>query len=160
MKRSLAILVVLGVMFGLVLVPSTALARAHVTEYTGLETPAAPPADVTCRMSGPNLHCSQTSFWNDVTTDDRMTGFTTVYANFKSPDGVDGHIWGKFVTEVTAYEATWVGSWTGKIIDGVPIFKAVGHGTGELEGLKVMISFEGSPAGIAISGRILEPHGS
>jgi hypothetical protein len=147
-------------MCGLVLAPTTVLAEpAEFTYYEGLETPTAPPANAMCKQVEPVLFCSQTSFWFDDTSDPRMTGYTTVQAKFKGPDFANGHVWGTFQTEPLAFEGTWEGTWTGKLIDGVPFFKAVGHGTGELEGLQMKASFEGSPDGILISGRILDPHG-
>jgi len=46
------------------------------------------------------------------------------------------------------------------MVDGAPIFKAVAYGSGDLEGLKMTASHEGTPFGtIAIKRRISDPHG-
>ena len=75
-----------------------------------------------------------------------------------------GTMHGTFVTVVTGdgYEGTWEGSWSGKLVNGVSFFTAVGHGTGDLEGLKEKITFTGTRPGgpINMEGRILDPHGS
>jgi hypothetical protein len=97
----------------------------------------------------------------------RTTGWTTVQANFKAKDDsrLNGHIWGTFVTSVYVDDdptkdllGTWEGTWTGKLIGGGPFFKAVGHGTGQFDGLKMMAHFSPSLDGIVINGRILDPH--
>jgi len=170
MKRKTHILLVIGLVVGLLTIPAAASAeRAEVTPYTGLETPTDAPNAEPCRVTGPGLKCFQESYWFDDTTDDRTTGFTTVQANFKTRDAAavppSGHIWGSFVTSVyetpndptSELRGTWEGTWTGKLINGAPFFRAVGHGTGEFEGLKLMADFAGSTSGIAIEGRILDP---
>jgi hypothetical protein len=168
MKKSFHFLLVIGLVAGLLLVPAAVSAEtAEVTHYTGLETPSAEPAPEPCLETGPGVKCFQESYWHDVTDDWRTTGWTTVQANFKARDesSPNGHIWGTFVTSVyvdddptKALLGTWEGTWTGKIIDGGPFFKAVGHGTGQFDGLKMMANFSPSQEGIVIEGRILDPH--
>ena len=168
MRRKAHIVLVVGLVVGLLTIPATVSAEsAEVTEYAGWETPAAPPSPEPCRVTGPNVKCFQESYWHDQTTDPRTTGWTTVQANYKGDASfANGHIWGTFVTSVyedddtdKALRGTWEGTWTGKLVNGAPSFRAVGHGTGEFEGLKIMADF-GPPSsqGIAIEGRILDPH--
>lgn len=73
-----------------------------------------------------------------------------------------GTMHGTYLTVVTGdgYEGTWEGTWTAKLVNGISYFTAVGHGTGDLEGLKAKVTFTGSESGlISMEGRILNPHG-
>ena len=94
------------------------------------------------------------------TTDPRATGTATVVSNGNfNPEG-EGPCWGTFSVESDEYEGRWEAVWHSA--PSTPeIITAVGHGTGELEGLKAWWIFEyeeGDPNG-HISGRILDPHG-
>ena len=167
MKRFTALFLAAGLAASLLVVPTAASAKAEFTEYTGTESATGMPTILSFRQSGPITHYSHEAYYFDETSDWRTTGTTIVAMNFKGTDlglpAMSGHIWGTFHTDVASVHGVgaWDGTWTGKMVDGVPIFKVVGHGSGDLQGLKLKASYEGdSPTTIAIRGRILDPHGS
>lgn len=165
MRRIFALIIAVGLMAALLALPATASAKAEFTEYTGTEYAAGWPIDQVFRQSGPILHYSHVGYYYDDTSDWRTTGDTTVVMNFTGRDfmlpTMNGHIWGTFRTELRDSDGVWEGTWTGKMIDGLPFFKAVGHGSGVLDGLKMKAYYHGTSAGtIGIEGRILDPHGS
>ena len=165
MRRIFALIMAVGLMAALLVLPATASAKAEFTEYTGTETGIAMPTNPVFRQSGPIVHYSHVSYYYDDTSDWRTTGYTTVVMNFTGRDfmlpTMSGHIWGTFRTELDGHDGAWEGTWTGKMVDGLPFFKAVGHGSGVVDGLKMMANYDGtSPTTIAIEGRILDPHGN
>ena len=166
MRRTIALFMAAALAAALLAVPTAASAKAEVTEYTGTETGPDMTVFLSYRQSGPITHYSHVAYFSDETTDWRTTGATTVVMNFKGIDlalpTMAGHIWGTFHTDIESEHGVgaWDGTWTGKMVEGVPVFKAVGHGSGDLDGLKLKANYEGTPLGIiAIEGRILDPHG-
>lgn len=159
MRRVFTLTIAVGLMAALLALPATASAEAEFTEYTGTEYGAGMPTDMVTRVSGPVFHYSHVMVYNDVTDDWRTTGITTVHMNWTTKDWANGHIWGTFRTELHGHDGVWEGTWTGKMVGGVPFFKTVGHGSGVLDGMKMMASYQGtSPTTIGIGGRILDPH--
>jgi hypothetical protein len=166
MRRIFTLIIAVGLMAALLALPTTASAKAEFTEYTGTESAAIPsPIDPFTWVSGPVFHYSHVMIHHDVTDDWRTTGDATVVMNWTTKDWMNGHIRGTFHTEVADPDShdtgAWDGTWTGKMVDGIPIFKAVGHGSGVLDGLKMKASYVGTPnMTIDIEGRILNPHGN
>lgn len=166
MRKLFALFIATGLMAAVLAAPGTAVARAEFTEYTGVETwlsggPIFDGVDPT----KPVLQLGVASVWEDVTTDARTTGVTTVSGKLTVTDPVtfSGPMHGTSLTVVTGngYEGTWEGTWQGKLINGVGFFKAVAHGTGDLAGLKMEAEFTGTEPGgpVYMEGRILDPHG-
>lgn len=161
MRRIFALIMAVGLMAALLALPATASAKAEFTEYTGTEYATGMPTDMVTRVSGPVFHYSHVMVFYDDTSDWRTTGYSTVVMNWTTKDWMNGHIWGTYRTELEGSDGAWEGTWTGKMVDGVPFFKVVGHGSGVLDGLKMMANYEGtSLTTIGIEGRILDPHGS
>ena len=167
MRRTIALFMAAGLTAALLAIPATASAKAIVTEYTGTEYAAGPPTFLSYRESGPITHYSHEAYYFDVTDDWRTSGHTTVVMNFTGTGFLtpmmSGHIWGTFHTDIASDDGigAWDGTWTGKMVDGVPVFKAVGHGFGVLDGMKMKANYVGnSPTTIGITGRILDPHSS
>lgn len=163
MRKLFATAVVLGLLAALLAVPGTALAKAEFTEYTGTET-RIPDSFTVLSIHGTDVvQMRFTSEWNDVTTDARATGRTVVTGHLTLTDPATGTgvMRGTAVTYVTGqYEGTWESTWQGRLIYGVGFFEAVGHGTGDLAGLKMKATFTGvDPDNVNIEGRILDPHG-
>ena len=164
MRRTLALATALGLMIALA-IPRAALARAEFTEFTGMETQIGGGLIVDgVDWSKPVIKVGLESIYEDVTTDPRTTGTTYVSGTLSITDlaTFSGNMHGTFVTVVTGdgYEGTWEGRWSGKLVNGLSEFSAVGHGTGDLAGLKEMVTFTGIGDGqISMEGRILEPHG-
>ena len=164
MRRTLALATAVGLMIALA-IPGAALARAEFTEFTGVETQIDGGLIVDgVDWSQPVVKVGLESVYEDVTTDPRTTGTTYVYGTLSIKDlaTFTGNMHGTFVTVVSGdgYEGTWEGTWSGKLINGVSSFTAVAHGTGDLEGLKEMVTFTGIGGGqIYMEGRILDPHG-
>ena len=164
MRRLVALATIVGLMTALA-TPGTALARAEFTEFTGVETQIEGGLILEgVDWSKPVVQIGLESTYEDVTTDPRNTGTTYVSGTLSIKDlaTFTGNMHGTFVTVVTGdgYEGTWEGTWSGKLINGVSSFTAVAHGTGDLEGLKEMVSFTGIGDGqIYMEGRILDPHG-
>jgi len=164
MRRIFALAAAVGLMAAIA-TPGTALARAESTEFTGMETQIAGGLVVDgVDWSKPVVKVGLESVYEDVTTDPRNTGTTHVSGKLSITDlaTFTGNMHGTFLTVVTGdgYEGSWEGTWSGKLINGVSHFTAVAHGTGDLEGLKEMITFTGIGDGqIYMEGRILDPHG-
>lgn len=146
-------------------IPGAALARAEFTEFTGVETPIGGGLILDgVDWSKPVVKIGLETIYEDVTTDPRTTGTTYVSGKISltDPATFTGNMHGTFLTVVTGdgYEGTWEGTWSGKLINGVSAFSAVAHGTGDLAGLKEMVTFAGIGDGqISTEGRILDPHG-
>ena len=67
---------------------------------------------------------------------------------------------GTSVTYVSGdgYEGTWVGHWQGKLTGyGGSFYKAIAHGTGDLAGMKMMMTYDSTRTPV-ITGRLLDPH--
>ena len=138
---------------------------------TGAEYAIAWPTDQVFRQSGPIAHYSHVGYYYDDTTDWRTKGFSTVVMNFTGRIAGDpgdfkwtGHIWGTFhmkVDDPCHGNGAREGTWTDKMVDGVPYIKTVAHGSGVLDGLQLKTTGYGIPDGgpIMLEGRILEPHG-
>ena len=164
MRRMVKLTFVAGLLAALLAVPGTAFGQAEFTPYTGTETRDGP----FTLLSAHGTEVVQmhfTSEWYDTTSDIRTTGKTIVTGHLTLTDPATGTgiMHGTSVTYVTGqgYEGTWEGTWQGKLIYGVGYFKAVAHGTGDLEGLKMKATFTGvDPDNVNIEGRILDPHGS
>ena len=165
MKRALVLMIAVGLLAAIA-IPGTALAKAEFTEFTGTETQIGGGPDFTyVDWSKPVLQVPLESIFEDVTTDPRTTGTTYVSGKLTITDVATftGTMHGTYLTMVTGdgYEGTWEGTWTGKLVNGISYFTAVGHGTGDLEGLKARTTFTGSESGlINMEGRILNPPGN
>ena len=163
MRKIFATAVVLGLLTALLAVPGTAIAQAEFTEYTGTETRDGP-FTLLSAQGTKVVQMHFTSEWYDTTSDYRTTGRTVVTGHLTLTDPATGTgvMRGTSVTYVTGngYEGTWEGTWQGKLVYGVGFFDAVGHGTGDLAGLKMQATFTGvDPNNVTIEGRILDPHG-
>jgi hypothetical protein len=53
-----------------------------------------------------------------------------------------GGVWGTFTKEVDDVDGTWEGTYAGKYVDNVSYIHVVGHGTGELAGMKYFATFD------------------
>jgi hypothetical protein len=96
----------------------------------------------------------------DDTNDPRATGtnIVTINANWDA-DGA-GPFWGTFHLVPDGYDGYWEGSFTAKMpAEGCAPIKAVGHGRGELEGLKYTLWAEGCGLYSNLTGEILDSHG-
>jgi len=106
----------------------------------------------------------QVLVFRDDCTDPRVNGFNTLVANWNinTKTGVV-IMWGKFSFDVDNVEGGWEGTFTGNNIDdGILTIHLVGQGTGELEGLKIVMWAEDRgilPPEADLSGYILDPHG-
>ena len=164
MRKLFATAVVLGLLAALLAVPGTALARAEFKEYTGTETRIPDSFTVLSAHGTKVVQMRFTSEWNDDTTDDRATGRTVVTGHLTLTDPATGTgvMRGTAVTYVKndRYEGTWESTWQGTLVNNVGFFDVVGHGTGDLAGLKMQSTFTGVDAdNVNIEGRILDPHG-
>jgi hypothetical protein len=163
MRRTLAFIIAVGLLAALLAIPGTALARAEFTEYTGTETQIGGPIFGPADWTKPVVQVDFESVFSDQATDDRATGTTYVSGKLTIKDTTtfSGVMRGTSVTVVTGdgYEGTWVGTWQGKLVNGVGFYKAVAHGTGDLAGLKMMFTFTGTEE-VNMEGRILDPHGN
>jgi hypothetical protein len=131
-------------------------ARAIVTQYTGTEA-CEPLAigqwtfhDGNIFVRGMELLCTEDA------TDPRMSGSNAVtlnanwHADPSAMMGGTGPMWGTWQQE------GWAGTWEGTMLAGGGVYHAQGNGTGIYDGLKVWLDSDHE----AISGRILDPHGS
>ena len=163
MRRTLALIIAVGLMAAVLALPGAALGRAAFTEYTADETqdfgPIFGPADWT----KPVVQVEFQSGFTDVATDPRASGTTYVSGKITITDVATftGIMSGTSVTYVSGegYEGTWVGHWQGKLTGyGGSFYKAVAHGTGDLAGMKMMMTYD-STRDPVITGRLLDPHG-
>ena len=163
MRRMFALTIVVGLLMAVLAVPGTALGKADFTEYTGTETQIGGPVFGPADWTKPVVQVDFESVFLDETTDARASGVTYVSGKLTIKDVAtfSGIMRGTSLTVVTGdgYEGTWVGTWEGKLVNGVGSYKAVAHGTGDLAGMKMMFTFTGGEA-IPIEGRLLDPHGS
>jgi len=136
--------------------------RATITEFTGTEILVGllDEGDITITPGGTFKGRDRVWEMFHDTTDPRVTGTAIVISNANFNREFHGPAWGTLSVESDAYEGGWEATWRSPA--GRPeIIIAVGHGTGELEGLKAWWTFEydeDDPNG-RISGRILDPHG-
>ena len=172
MKRHMmllsVVLALLTVFWGAV----PAAARATVTEFTALEA--------TCSVipgtewvSGNVLHIRNEVDTTRVASTAPLTnGTNTVVVNVDlNLKNGSGDIHGTFSLQPDGVNGAWVGDFSGHVTDSVFFGHAVGQGTGELAGMKDMVSLQGTevpanqpcpgPALGAdiVTGRILNPHG-
>ena len=166
MRKTLALMIVVGLVAAVMASPGIALARTEFTEFTGVETQVGGgPIFDGVDLTKPVVQFELESVFEDVTTDLRTTGTTYVSGKLTVKDMAtfSGTMHGTSVTVVTGngYEGTWEGSWEGKLVNGVGFFKAVAHGTGDLAGLKEIIVLAGTGPfqPVIMAGRILDPHG-
>lgn len=170
MRRIFALIIAVGLMAALLALPGAALGRAEFTEYTATETQIdGPNFDLATDWTKPIVQARFTSTFEDVATDPRASGITEVSGKITFteidwsvfPPFMVGIMSGTSVTDVSGdgYEGTWVGVWQGKLTGFGSFYKAVAHGTGDLAGMKMMMSFDSTRTPV-IEGRLLDPHGN
>ena len=136
---SMLVFVLVAVLFN----PSTAMASAHRTEFTGtanfVETLNA--GEWTYLPSGNVLARGIVETYHDVNSDPRLTGTETITsnANFRpapsSELGLAGYLWGTF--HIANEDGAWDGTFTSEITEGGEYFyRGVAQGSGGYEGLK------------------------
>lgn len=163
MRRIFTLAITASLLTALVAVPATASHPAEFTPYTGVETQIAGPDFGPADWTKPVVQVDFQSAFVDDTTDVRASGITYVSGKLTITDAVtfSGTMRGTSLTIVSGegYEGTWVGTWEGKLVNGVGFYKAVAKGTGDLAGLKMMFTFTGDEE-INMEGRILDPGSS
>jgi hypothetical protein len=146
-------------------IPATALGRAAFTEYTATEIQlTGPDFAMDTDWTKPRVQARFQSSFEDDATDPRASGTTYVSGKITFTDlaTFTGVMRGTSVTHVSGegYEGTWVGHWQGKLTGfGGSFYKAIAHGTGDLAGMKMMMTFD-STRDPVIEGRLLDPHGN
>jgi hypothetical protein len=169
MRRTFALIIAVGLMAALLALPGAALGRAAFTEYTATETQiGGPDFDPATDWTKPIIQARFASTFVDLATDPRASGTTEVsgkitfteFNPFVSPPFMVGIMSGTSVTYVSGdgYEGTWVGHWQGKLTGFGSFYKAIAHGTGDLAGMKMMMTYD-STRDPVITGRLLDPHG-
>jgi hypothetical protein len=164
MRKTFALIVAVGLMAALLALPGTALGRAAFTEYTATEIQTGgPDFDPATDWTKPIVQARFQSVFVDTATDPRASGTTYVSGKITFTDlaTFTGIMSGTSLTEVSGegYEGTWVGHWQGKLTGfGGSFYKAVAHGTGDLAGMKMMMTYD-STRDPVIMGRLLDPHG-
>lgn len=163
MRRTLALIIAVGLMAALLALPGAAVGRAAFTEYTATEIQIeGPNLDPAPPWTKPIVQTRFTSVFEDDATDPRASGTTYVSGKITltDPATFTGIMSGTSVTHVSGegYEGTWVGHWQGKLTGyGGSFYKAVAHGTGDLAGMKMMMTYD-STRDPVITGRLLDPH--
>jgi hypothetical protein len=151
------------------------VAKATRTQFEAIEaTCNIVPGDVT--VTGNVLHIrGQINTNRVIASDVTQTGTNTVVVNVDL-NLVNGHgaAYGTFSLDPDAFTGTWEGSFSGHISRFVFTGQAVGHGTGDLSGQKVMVDLQDiEPATLpenpcapgpvlragSVSGVVLNPHG-
>ena len=164
MRRTLALIIAVGLMGALLALPGTALGRAPFTEYTATETQIdGPNFNPATDWTKPIVQTRFTSVFVDDATDPRASGTTYVSGKITITDlaTFTGIMSGTSVTYVSGdgYVGTWVGHWQGKLTGyGGSFYKAVAHGTGDLAGMKMMMTYDSTQDPV-ITGRLLDPRG-
>jgi hypothetical protein len=164
MRRILALIIAVGLMAAVLALPGTALGRAAFTEYTATEIQiGGPDFEEVYDWAEPKFQARFESIFEDDATDRRASGTTYVSGKITFTDSFTftGVMSGTSITEVTGegYEGTWVGHWQGKLTGyGESFYKVIAHGTGDLAGMKMMMTYD-STRDPVIAGRILDPHG-
>lgn len=152
-----------------------AAARATRTQFEAIEaTCDIVPGNV--KITGNVLHIrGQINTNRVVATDATQTGTNTVVLNVDlNLDNGSGAAYGTFSLDSDAFTGTWEGSFSGQITDFVFTGQAVGQGTGDLSGQKVMVDLQDiDPATLSdnpcapgpalgassVTGVVLNPHG-
>lgn len=159
-KRKFVLLVIVVLLASLVLAPGAALAKATVTEFSGTETVVALIDPGAATFPGGNLH-GRGRIWEvyHATNDPRVNGTVIVVSNANFDSNFEGVAWGTFRVEPEGYDGTWEARWHSNPTN-PDVITAVGHGTGELEGLKAWwrLTYV-TEVDVVISGRILDPQG-
>ena len=164
MRRTLTLIVAVGLMVAVLAIPGTALGRAAFTDYTATEIQTdGPNFDPATDWAKRIVQTTFTSTFVDDATDPRASGTTHVSGKISFTDlaTFTGIMRGTSVTYVSGdgYEGTWVGHWQGKLTGGFESFyKVIAHGTGDLAGMKMIMTFD-STRDPVIEGRLLDPHG-
>ena len=166
MKHSKFLTLLVLVLVAVLLFPSTAMAGAQRTTFTGTsnfgETLNA--GEWTYLPSGNVLARGIVETYHDVNTDPRVTGLETIVSNgnFRpapsSELGLAGHLWGTFHIENEG--GTWNGIFTSEITEGGEYFyRGVAHGSGGYDGLTAHFEAyrNGHSGPFTINGWILEP---
>ena len=162
-KKKHLILVTLILMVALLLAAGTAAAAATVTEFSGTEYLVALIDPGTLTVPGdkdpPHNFHGRGRVWEAYhdTTDARVTGTVIIHSNGNFNADFEGPAWGTFYLESDEYDGAWNATWHSP--PGNPeLIYAVGHGTGEFEGMKAWWTFiHGDETNF--SGRILDPQG-
>jgi hypothetical protein len=164
MRRTLTLIIAVGLMAALLALPGTALGRAAFTGYTATETQiGGPDFGPATDWTKPIVHASFESVFVDIATDPRASGTTYVSGKitFTELATFTGIMSGTSVTYVSGdgYEGTWVGHWQGNLTGyGGSFYKVIAHGTGDLAGMKMMMTYYSTRTPV-ITGRLLDPHG-
>jgi hypothetical protein len=159
--RKTLILFVMVLIVSMALAPGTAAAQATVTDFTGTEilVDLLHPGDISISPGGAWKGRGRVWKLYHDTTDPRMTGTVIVTSNMNSNPFDEGPAWGTMKVAPEEYDGTWEATWHSP--PGRPdIITAIGHGTGEFEGMTAWWTFtyeENNPNG-SISGRILDPN--
>ena len=141
MKKLIFLVLALWAITPLTVAP--AAAEATSTPFSAYEaTCNIVPGDVT--VTGNMLHIRGQINTNQViATEVTQTGTNTVVVNVNlNLNNGSGAAYGTFSLDPDAISGTWQGSFSGHISDFVFTGKAVGHGTGDLSGQKVMVDIE------------------
>ena len=148
----------------LAMTTAPAAAQAIFTEFTGAEivVDLIYPGDITFPGGTFERIHGRGRIWEmrHETTDPRVTGTAIVVSNGNFDEDFSGPAWGTFQLQPDVYDGFWEARWQSP--PGRPnIISAVGHGTGELDGLTAWWTFDYSedPMNGQITGRILDPHG-
>jgi hypothetical protein len=166
-KRLSAALMTLLVLTSVIVIFSMSSVQAQSTkaDYTGEAILSAlVDPGLTWFRGGVEHIRDQVIVFRDDCTDPRVNGYNTLVTNWNINTKTGVVIMGgKFSFDVDGVEGGWEGTFTGNNIDdGILSIHLVGHGTGELVGLKIVMWAE--DRGIVLpeadlSGYILDPHG-
>ena len=169
MRQQKALAVVVVSLIALSLLPVQAVsAQAAFIPCGGTLTFSQPMESGTYTYPDGNIHArGMVNVYDQEMSDERCTGWNTVTANANWDAYGVGPSWGKFHVDSkdgSSVNGGWDGTWTGMTYpDGSSSIQVVGHGYGDLEGMKVFVDIE-FPAGYGwgfgvASGYILDPHG-
>lgn len=166
-KRILTLIALMAVPL---LVAQPVGAKATKTTFTGIECAIATFDEGTVTHPGGNTHIRgrEAVDREDAVDEPRMTGRAYLYANANLDANGVGPLWGTWtITPDGPFEGgIWEGQFTGMAhADGSRSFGRVGHGRGDFEGQKVIMTIEYEPPPTVppwcgtFTGRILDPHG-
>lgn len=152
----------------LVLAGAATADPATRTTFTGTDTYIRESAPAAMWFAGERVHIrGLTSDYSTTTTDPRVSGIDTVslsgnFAFAPPPVGLTGQLWGPFHIENA--DGYWDGTSTGiRDENGFVFVRAVGHGGGGYEGLKLTMTvtrLTPDPQGsMTLAGEILDPGG-
>ena len=162
MKARRTLIPLLAIICAALLLPGFA-ESATKTPFVGIETFVAEldPGSITFPAGKVHFRRAMNQLTDD-TDNDQVTGTSVIVGN-GNLDGLfppSGQLWGSWHTDVNA-GGSWDGKWTGRLEMGVLSFRGTGHGSGDLEGLKIKI-FGRSTSVPGISeywGWVIDPHG-